>query len=376
MSALGRPRREVRRPLQPRRLQRSGGEEWTRQRIVEALRAWNDELGRAPRSYDWSPAVARAGGFSLAGAEKWEREHPRWPHHALVRSRLGSWRGALQTAGLAGPGPLEIARRERVEIAQRLEGRLWAAELADVLGVVPRTVRSYWRAGTCSRCGGPQICAQARSCADCIPCVALRRPSAAAIVRALRRWTRETGAPPRLSDWRDRGGKWEREYPAWPSAGDVQARLGNWPHALRTAGLRPHRRAWTRDEILVALRAWAEQHGRAPRQDEWLAAGHEHPPASTVGNVFGSWSAALRAGGLTPARHGPWSEAEILDGLQAFARAHGRAPTSGSCATPAAHRIRRPPRSFGRSGPCALRSRDWAGAWRGRRSATLRSLMR
>ena len=364
MTALPRPRRELQRPRRPRRLQRSGGEQWTHQRIVEALRAWTDELGRAPRSYDWSPAIARAGGFPLAGAEKWEREHPRWPHHALVCSRFGSWRGALQAAGLPGPAPLEITRRERVEIARRLEGRLSAEELADVLGVVARTVRSYWRAGTCSRCGGPQICPQASTCADCIPCVALARPSAAEIVRALRRWTRETGAPPRLCDWREPGGKWEREYPVWPSAGDVQARFGGWPHALRAAGLRPHRRAWTRDEILAALRGWAERHGRAPHQGEWQAGGHEYPPASTVGNVFGSWSAALRASGLTPVRRS-WSEAEILDGLQAFARAHGRPPTSGDLrdtrATPY------PPataviRTFG-SLRAALAQLGWHAAW-------------
>jgi hypothetical protein len=315
--------------------------------------------------YDWSPATARAAGFPLAGAEKWECEHPRWPHHALVRIRLGSWRAALEAAGLPGAPPLAIPRREWVETARQLEGRLSAEELADVLGVTARTVRSYWRAGTCRRCGGPQIWPRASSCADCIPYVALRRPSEAAIVRALRRWTRETGAPPRISDWREPGGKWEREYPAWPSAGDVQARFGSWPSALGAAGLRPHRRAWTRDAIVAALWAWADEHGRAPHQDEWQAGGRDHPPASTVGNVFGSWSAALRAADLTPALHGTWTEPEVLDGLRAFVRAHGRTPTSGDLrdtrGTP------HPPataviRTFG-SFRAALAQLGWQAAW-------------
>ena len=47
------------------------------------------EVGYPPRSYDWSPAAARAAGFPLDGMRKWEREHPRWPHHALVVTRLG-----------------------------------------------------------------------------------------------------------------------------------------------------------------------------------------------------------------------------------------------------------------------------------------------
>jgi hypothetical protein len=36
---------------------------------------------------------------------------------------------------------------------------------------------------------------------------------------------RDTGAAPRIDDWRQPGGKWEREYPAWPSASDVYARF-------------------------------------------------------------------------------------------------------------------------------------------------------
>jgi hypothetical protein len=84
------------------------------------MRAWTDEqLGRAPRSYDWSPAVARAGGFPTTGADKWEREHPRWPHHALVRAPYGSWRAALEAAGLPTTPPLAIPRRKRVDTAAK-----------------------------------------------------------------------------------------------------------------------------------------------------------------------------------------------------------------------------------------------------------------
>jgi hypothetical protein len=98
MVAMGRPRREVERPARPRRIRRSGGE-WTNERIVDALRAWTAETVRAPRCIDWAPAAARAGSFPLDGAERWEREHPRWPHHALVVSRFGSWRAASTTSG-------------------------------------------------------------------------------------------------------------------------------------------------------------------------------------------------------------------------------------------------------------------------------------
>jgi hypothetical protein len=149
-----------------------------------------------------------------------------------VTGRHGSWRAALQAAGLSDVLPLRIERRERVAIAERLRGRWPSGEIAELLGVNARTVRSYWSARLCPRCSGPQIVAQARSCADCIPYLAMRRPSRTAVLRALKRWARETGRPPRASDWRQSGGKWEREYPAWPSAGDVRAHFGTWPDAL------------------------------------------------------------------------------------------------------------------------------------------------
>jgi hypothetical protein len=94
--------------------------------------------------------------------------------------------------------------------------------------------------------------------------------------------------------------------------------FGDWPQALTAAGLRPHRRTWTREEIVTALKASAAQHGRPPADTDWLRASHDHPPASTVKNVFGSWSAALRDAGFEPRQREPWSEREILDGLRAF----------------------------------------------------------
>src|SRR4051794_11105126 len=324
---MGRPRREVPRPERPRRVRCSRGW-WSAIDVVQALRAWSKEVGSPPRSYDWSPRAARAGGFPLAGAQKWEGEYPRWPHHALVCARFGSWRAALHAAGLPVAAPLRVGRRERVAIAQRLQNELSAAEIAALISVHPRTVRTYRRAGVCARCGGPQIVPSASSCADCIPYLARRRPSRAAVVRALRRWARQTGTPPRRHEWQQPGAKWEREYPAWPAAGDVDAHFASWPEALAAAGLRPHRRAWTREEVIAALRAWAAAHGRAPHHDEWRTSGLEHPPTSTVTNMFGSWWAGVRAAGLEPAVHGPWTAAEVLDGLRGFERDHGRPPTT------------------------------------------------
>src|SRR5204863_440414 len=112
-------------------------------------------------------------------------DHPATPRTARVRAQCDAAAAALVRA--AAP-----ERRERVQTAQRLQGRVSANELADLLGVTAHTVRRYWRAVTCARCGGPQLTASASSCADCIPYLAQRRPSRTTVIRALRRWARET----------------------------------------------------------------------------------------------------------------------------------------------------------------------------------------
>lgn len=56
---------------------------WTRERVIEALRAWAAEHGQAPTQVDWK----RSGGEAH-------------PHAALVGQRFGSWSAGLRAAGL------------------------------------------------------------------------------------------------------------------------------------------------------------------------------------------------------------------------------------------------------------------------------------
>jgi hypothetical protein len=50
---------------------------------------------------------------------------------------------------------------------------------------------------------------------------------------------------------------------------------------------------------VVALRAWAAEHGEPPTIEEWVSAGLRPIPTTLV-RTFGSWSEALRAAGLDP----------------------------------------------------------------------------
>lgn len=53
-------------------------------------------------------------------------------------------------------------------------------------------------------------------------------------------------------------------------------------------------RRWPREEIIAAIQAWIQEHGRPPRAAEWKLSGGATPPEHTVRMRFGSWSAAIR----------------------------------------------------------------------------------
>lgn len=58
---------------------------------------------------------------------------------------------------------------------------------------------------------------------------------------------------------------------------------------------------WSRQAIVVALRAWHERYGTIPTLHGWeVPPGDEYPPASIVQRRFGSWNKGLQAAGLTP----------------------------------------------------------------------------
>ncbi len=105
--------------------------------------------------------------------------------------------------------------------------------------------------------------------------------------------------------------------------------------AVWTRAATPAHRGWTLHgtweppEIIGALQAWADAHGRSPRRVEWKFAAPEHPQALTVTRHLGSWNEALRQAGLetvTPPQRYAWREDEIVKALHAWTRKHGQPP--------------------------------------------------
>jgi hypothetical protein len=87
---------------------------------------------------------------------------------------------------------------------------------------------------------------------------------------------------------------------------------------------------FTPEQMLEALRAWASEHGRAPRFHDWGDPGYGRPTSREVTRVFGRWQLAIKQAGLkrTAPRNSYWTRERIADAMLDFKFANGgRWPT-------------------------------------------------
>jgi hypothetical protein len=225
---------------------------------------------------------------------------------------------------------------DRIDYARAAKrASLSAQEIADEPGVISQTVRQYWAATPCPRCGEFKVKPDALVCRGC------RGPqrsawgepfTRSAVVASIRDWTDLEGTAPRSTDWRplDRGGhpRWTDEFPRWPPRGAVDRLFSRWHLALVEAGAPPNqRKGWTRAEVLVALQHWRGEHGRWPVWVDWLRNDGVHRPSgSTVARMFGAWSNAIVAAGGTPSRRRSWTAEEILNAMGRWRSERGSLP--------------------------------------------------
>jgi HNH endonuclease len=267
----------------------------------------------------------------MAGARRWMREYPRWPSTATVCRHFGLWAHAVRAANLPRARVVAPGRGlpERVEAARRLRGAgHGTAEIAALLEVSPRTVRSYLTAGSCRACGRPVVTAD-----HCPRCAAQRASpphwTREQVILAMRAWLREERRAPTTRDWTATGDatrKWGREYPRWPSYVTVTTLFGTWREGLDAAGVRSRRRRWDREAITAALREFAAVNGRAPAAAD-LQHDVELPSPGTVRAHYGSLQAALAAANL-PVRRRRWDRDLIVGAILRYAHEYGRLPTS------------------------------------------------
>ena len=114
---------------------------WTQTTVVAALRDWVQRYGETPTAVDWDRSKARRAGEPQRLARL--AEHPsELPSVSNVLARFGSWKAAVQAAGLA---PRSQTRRlpdgDLRETAALYESGLSTLQVAERLGLAPKTVR-------------------------------------------------------------------------------------------------------------------------------------------------------------------------------------------------------------------------------------------
>jgi hypothetical protein len=77
---------------------------YTRAELLDAIRRWVELYGSAPARTDWAPERARQRCDPDVAAAKVARyESGEWPSAATVRNHFGSFRAAVEAAGVQAP---------------------------------------------------------------------------------------------------------------------------------------------------------------------------------------------------------------------------------------------------------------------------------
>jgi hypothetical protein len=349
---------------------------WSRERIVDAMRMFDEEHGYPPRAGDWKGALPtypdpgtvsrhfgswaqalQAAGFEvrridwsderlLDAIRTWTREHGappnttrwakrdsagRWPSAATVQLRFGTWEAALRAAGVR----VERTSWDREAVLAAI------AAFADRHGRRPRSAELGNANELPDHSTVVRYCGSLTQALAEAGCPRPERPAwdRASILTALERFADEHGRAPTWDEWKT-------SAPDHPYADQVSCEFGSWPDAIRAAGLRPARQPYDREEVLAALSDWMLEHGRAPKPAEWRPdPARGVPTLSAIRKHFGKWDLAIRtaAAGLDlpglpeegqpvyqPAERwaprGTWNRERVIEALKDWAREFGEAP--------------------------------------------------
>lgn len=95
-------------------------------------------------------------------------------------------------------------------------------------------------------------------------------------------------------------------------------KFGSWNKALQAAGLEVNQKSYTRSEIIQLFQEYAKENNRTPRQCDLSI------NDNVCRRIFGSWSEAVRAAGLTP--NTKKTDQELLQELKRVSKELGKFP--------------------------------------------------
>ncbi|WP_442511732.1 hypothetical protein SH528x_003445 [Novipirellula sp. SH528] len=225
-------------------------ERWTKQRVIERLRAWRE------RTRDTNLSIAE-------------------PNLSAAATRLfGSLDAAFQAADIP-PSP---RRWTNERVIAEIQERYVRGEPKHTQGL--GDIRLAYAAKR--RFGSWASAVDAAGLADRIPIAKpLRRWSKQQVVDAIQRGIRDGVQLSNIS---------KTEQGLYNAA---KTHFGTWRKAVKAAGVSPTRRQWSKQTILAEIH---ERH----RRGQTLASGHPTTVGlvAAAGRYFGSWSAALLAAGI------------------------------------------------------------------------------
>ncbi len=116
-----------------------------------------------------------------------------------------------------------------------------------------------------------------------------------------------------------------------PSWSMVARRFSSWSRAISAAGLEPHTPDYGRlsaADAIACIQSVVTRLGRVPTVAEWDH-NHERPNRKTLVRIFGGYTKALRAAGVTDKRapKRDWTKESALEQLHAAQATLGRTPT-------------------------------------------------
>jgi hypothetical protein len=330
--------------------------EWSSEQAIEAIRAHTDAQGRPPTSTEWRRPPAEAeerpglgtvirlfGSWSTAltaaGVPRsWTRERVieairahaaahgqpptpiQWRHSAGPPWKRGAHPKATTVSGLFGSFPDAVVA---AGFEPRRKWRTWTRE--DVIAAIRAHMTRHeqpplsqdWHHSSFELGAAHPTQETVRrlfgSFANAVVAAGFEPRSKwtrGQALHAIRDYVAEHGSVPSSEVWKDSS----YEPGSRPSAATISRLFGSWKGAIIAAGLVPaprrrprHRnrnRKWTQETVAEAIRSWAAEHERPPRSTDWRhaadasAPGGAHPNYKAGRLLFGSWPAAVEAAGF------------------------------------------------------------------------------
>ncbi|MFB7351122.1 homing endonuclease associated repeat-containing protein [Bacillus thuringiensis] len=216
-------------------------------------------------------------------------------HVTLIRNEFGSWKKALEAAGLPALKKRGYTKEELIKIIQEKARELHRAPKSIEIKQSTSIYRKFGSWNKVLEAAG--LATYKRECFTKEDCIVLIQEKAKAL-----------GRIPKIEEM--------------TKISIIYKKFGSWKKALEAAGLATYKReCFTKEDCIVLIQEKAKALGRTPKIEEMTK-------ISIIYKKFGSWKKALEAAGLPALKKRGYTKEELIEIIQEKARELHRAPKS------------------------------------------------